>query len=305
MSSNYRWHMKPTIEQIRANLFPASHAAIGDWSTFPWHRDGRGFIQTYKLESSQALAIDVFGTIKASPERDCILAGLARHCGVPDDGPWTLALEWTDPANLLNEQRPTQVDAIAFGQRALLVIECKFTETGGSCTQPIPISSGANSGLRQCTGNYVMQTNPVNGRAGRCALTEKGIRYWETIPQIFGLGSSCDYSPCPFKGDAYQWMRNMVLSNRLAVAHDVSAATMVAYADDDQLPTAKKVRSGNLGCRTVSGESALIPLSYQSIVALACSLSERPKEWEELGKWVERKIAAAARLRSQPVNAAN
>jgi len=75
---------------------------------------------------SQALVIDVFGTINVSKDKDRILGALARECGLPDDGPWTLKLEWKDPKNLLCEPRPTQVDAIAFGSRSLLVIECKF-----------------------------------------------------------------------------------------------------------------------------------------------------------------------------------
>jgi hypothetical protein len=99
--------MKPTFEAIKANLFPASHAAICDWNKFPWHRDRRGIIQTHKLESSQALAIDVFGTIKVSEERDRIQGALARECGVPSDGPWILKLEWTDVDGLLSEPRPT------------------------------------------------------------------------------------------------------------------------------------------------------------------------------------------------------
>jgi hypothetical protein len=92
--------MDPELEEtIKKNLFPASHAAIDDWEKFPWHRDRHGHIDTHKRHSSQALAIDVFGTIKASTERDGILGALARQCGVPDDGPWTLCLEWIDPKN--------------------------------------------------------------------------------------------------------------------------------------------------------------------------------------------------------------
>src|SRR4051812_14965845 len=114
--------MEPTFGAIKRNLFPASHAAILDWNKFLWHRDRQGLIQTHKPHSSQALAIDIFGTIKVSEERHRILGALAQKCGVPDDGPWTLELEWTDASNLLQEPTPTQVDAIAFGQHALHVI---------------------------------------------------------------------------------------------------------------------------------------------------------------------------------------
>src|ERR1700687_2387702 len=152
---------------------------------------------------------------------------------MPGDGPWTLELEWTDPNDLLAEPRPTQVDAIAFGQRALLVIECKFTELGGGCSQPAAINEGPHRGLRQCSGDYSPQTNPTNGGASRCALTGKGGADWETIPRLFGLNAEAEYRPCPFKGEAYQWMRNVILADRLAALRGVSGAVIAAYAEAD------------------------------------------------------------------------
>jgi hypothetical protein len=289
--------MDPTVEAIKANLFPASHAAIHDWNRFSWHRPN-GIIQTHKIHSSQALAIDVFGTIKVSDERDRIFSALAKRCELADDGPWTLELEWTDSQDLLGEPRPTQVDVIAFGPDTLLLIECKFTEIGGGCSQPNQISKGAHKGLRQCSGDYALQTNPVNGHAARCALTAKGVRYWETIPKIFGLDLDKDYRPCPFRGDAYQWMRNAVLADRIASARGVSSAVIAAYADAEGFVTAKKVRTGSLG-HAGSGRTLVLPVSYQSIVDLARSLSEYPQVWNELARWVERKIEAVALGKSQ------
>lgn len=210
--------MKAIFEAIKSNLYSASHSAISDWDRFPWHTH-RGVIQTHKRHSSQALSIDVFGTIKVSKERDRILSAMARQCSVPDAGPWTLELEWTDPNNLLREPRPTQVDAIAFGRAALLVIECKFTEGGGGCSQHKPIKKGANRGIRQCNGDYAPQTNVVNEITAHCALTGKGLRYWESIPGIFGLDAAKEYRPCPFRDEAYQWMRNVVLADTLAKFH--------------------------------------------------------------------------------------
>jgi hypothetical protein len=218
--------MEQIFEAIKANLFPASHAAIGDWNSFLWHRDGRGVIQTHKLHSSQALAIDVFGTIKVSEERDRILGALARKCGVPDDGPWTIELEWIDPDNRLHERTRTQVDAIAFGKHGLLVFEGKFMEVSGVCSQPKKRSSGPHRNKRQCNGKYEMQTNPVNDVRGRCALREKDIRYWDSIPRIYGIDASLDHRPCPFKGEAFQWMRNVVLTDILASALDLSGAVV-------------------------------------------------------------------------------
>jgi hypothetical protein len=285
--------MQSDFEAIKANLFAASHAAILDWNAFPWHRDSQDAIQTHKVQSSQALAIDVFGTIKVSPDRHRLLGSLAQKCGLPEDGPWEIELEWIDQKRLLGERRPTQIDAIAFGARALLVIECKFTESGGRCTQPDAISSdGAHKGLRQCNGNYEMQTNPVNGVDARCALTGKGIRYWDddAVPKLFGLSADHDHRPCPFKGEAYQWMRNVVLADRLASARGVRGAVIAAYADSDKFPLARKVRSGFWESVVPSVPNLVTPMSFQSIVTLAQSLSARPSEWNALASWVLRKI---------------
>jgi hypothetical protein len=272
------------FDAIRENLFPAAHAAIADWDTFPWHRL-RGEIQAGKPHSSQALAIDVFGTVKVSAERDRILGALAERCGLPGEGPWTLDLEWIDPDNLLSEPRPTQIDAIAFGRRALLVFECKFTEPGGACSQP-----RGNGGPPQCNGDYAVQINPRNGIEARCALSGKGVRYWEGIPEIFGLDAGRDIRPCPFRGDAFQWMRNTVLARRLAGARGVSGAVVAAYADAEGLPMAEKVKSGTIGHVAASGARLVTPISYQAIVALARSVSGRPSEWDKLAAWIDRKI---------------
>ena len=166
---------------LRANLFPASHPAISDWTRFPWHGH-HGAIQSWKAHSSQALAIDVFGTTAVNADRDAIMDALAIAAGLPPGGPWEVALEWTDPANLLREPRSTQVDVFASGANAILVIECKFTEPGGGCSQVRRIPSGRGAGLPQCDGSYHLQINPRNGVSARCALSGKGIRYWSVLP---------------------------------------------------------------------------------------------------------------------------
>lgn len=286
--------MNDSFENVRRNLWTKSHGAIGDWQTFPWHKDLRGEIQTSKIQSSQALAIDVFGTIKMHKDRDKIMGALAKKCDLPDDGPWQLELEWIDPDRLLNEPRPTQIDAVAFGKKSLLVIECKFTEPGGGCSQPKKITNGRHAGQRQCNGNYEVQTNPITNNSNRCALTGKGIKYWETIPRVFGINAERDFRPCPFKADAYQWMRNIVLADRLSSERNLSSAVICAYADSPVFSTAKKVRSDKLGLPTTSESPSLIPLSYQSIIATAEGVSERPEDWQSLAGWVNRKIDAAS-----------
>lgn len=94
------------------------------------------------MHSWQAIAIDVFGILQTSRDRDRILDAIAERVGVPPGGPWALTHEWTDTDRLLGEPRPTQVDALAVGSMAALVIECKFTERGGQCSQTLVLPSG-------------------------------------------------------------------------------------------------------------------------------------------------------------------
>ena len=205
------------LAALRGNIFDGAHAAIGDWHTFPWHRDKQGHVQADKPHSSQALAIDVFGAIGASNAKDAILDALAIEAGLPPGGPWKIELEWTDGQRLLREPRPTQVDALAIGANAIMVIECKFTEPGGSCSQTRRIQTGPGAGQPQCTGRYELQVNARSGVRAHCALSGKGIRYWDFIPAIFDLDPAAAYAPCPFKEEGFQWMRNLPLAYELGL----------------------------------------------------------------------------------------
>jgi hypothetical protein len=89
-------------------------------------------------------------------------------------------------------------------------------------------------------------------------------------------------------------MRNVVLADSLAASRGVVAGVIAAYADGEGFDTAKKVRAGQLGLAGTRGKTLITPISYQSIVALAQSISAHPTLWEELGSWVNRKIASAA-----------
>ncbi|SRR6266851_3966623 len=194
---------------VRRNLFPAAHASVEPWEDFPWHLDRRGFCDTGVPHSSQALALDYFGTLKGlgQTSRDAVLERIASSIDLPLGGPWQIELEWRDPANLLNEPTRTQVDAIARSPSAIILFEAKFGERdGGCCSQTNPTKNG----LLQCDGNYRLQTNPTNGISSKCALSGKGIRYWDIVPEVMTLDSSASYLPCPFASSWYQWMRNIV-----------------------------------------------------------------------------------------------
>lgn len=283
------------FEAVRENLFPASHGAIEDWKAFPWHRDRSNRIQAHKVHSSQAIAIDVFGTFKTSGDRDHIFDAIAERVGVALGGPWAVTLEWTDRDRLLGEPRPTQVDALAVGTKAALVIECKFTEPGGQCRQ----AAVSRSGERQCNGGYADQINPRNGVRSHCALTGKGIRYWEYIPTVFRLDPDVDHAPCPFKGDAYQWMRNAVLAAAIGKHRNLQAAALAAFADHPCFPTARKAKRGPMDPSLACG-AAITPISYQQIIEIACQVGRDQKLWNGLSAWVDRKIARAASAKGYP-----
>lgn len=269
-----------TIARIRENMFPPAHAAIADWARFPWHRHATS------PRSSQVLAIDLFGVLKTHPERAAIGAAIARAFDLPDAGPWAFELEWSDPDNALRELAPTMVDAVAFGADSTILFECKFAEAGGRCSQTMP----GEGRPAQCNGAHVVQTNPVNSVTARCALSGKGIRYWEFAQEIFGIDPAADHAPCPFANDAYQWMRNVVMAKSLAETTGKATRVAAAYADAPYLQTARKARSGLLGLQT-KGAYAIRPVSYEEIITIAEAAAPSPL-WQSLRAWQRRKIEA-------------
>lgn len=297
--------LEAEIKAVEANLFPRIRSLVRDDPGFPWHRDRSKAVTASRVVSSQALAVDVFGTIQRLSSRDLIVGEWTKHLQLPFAGPWKLELESLVPKSLLGEPRSTQIDVLASGATGLIVFECKFTEPdGGSCSQPTPISKGANAGKRQCTGSYVDQVNPVNGIQSRCALTGKGIRYWSLVPEVMNVDSERDQVPCPFAGGWYQWMRNLVSALALGCERDVPAAFVVVYADG---PFHMAGKIGGDGWRDLVAAVAgrAIPLravSYQQLLQLARSVSlpEDVKVLGELSEWLDRKVSEALKALASP-----
>lgn len=297
-------------EKLRANIFPHAWPAVEPWKKFPWDRGDRG-IRTWARNSSQALAIDVFGSIKVSPDRDAILGALARHIGLPSSGPWSVHFEWTDPYNsgTLNEKRLTQVDVVLKNRASLIFCECKFTEKqGGSCSRPVPRKEFPQTA--QCNGNYEVQSDPVRyalfdfyGIAppdAKCALTREGIRYWSYIPSVLKYDAESIYRPCPFAGSDYQLMRNLVLCSRVARRNHLLPAVLLVYARGEGLSISSYVDSPEWS----AFKSKVLPQSitigataFQEIVSIAATVSSRPS-WHQLARWIESKVAyARSRMR--------
>lgn len=276
-----------TRTRLERNIFHAAHQACEPWDTFPWHTGVRA------AHSSQALAIDVFGTIQTSAHCESILDALAEALGLPTGGPWTITLEWAARPTLLNEPRPTQVDVYLENPESVILCECTFTEPdGGACSQTI-----RRNGRSPCKGNYVQPIHHGHDSTSRCALSGKGIQYWDIIPKVFYLDDQTDYHPCPFAGPAYQWMRNLVVAYKVGRQKNKQAAVVIVYADGPGLPMAHKVRSQEWTefTRMVRQDQvALHVRSYQEILALAQGAigngSGEQTPWQELGEWVHKKI---------------
>lgn len=282
--------------RVENNLFPAARAAVEPWDHFPWPPNGKA-PDTWQTNSSQALAIDFFGTLKMVPaaERGAVLGRLAASLRLPDSGPWKVELEWVNPCDRLNEPRQSQVDAIAMGAHTRILFECEFRERdGGTCSQTTPQPVGSKAKLPQCDGRYEMQKNPVNGKTARCALTGKGIRYWDFIPNVFQMSSTADPMPCPFDGPWYQWMRNLVLADAIRRSEARQTSVVIVYADHPNLPFANKLKSSKWtefvrALRT--DEVQLHPISYQELLRVAVdAVGSKNAMWGKLENWVMRKI---------------
>jgi len=226
------------ISAVQRNIFSGAHDAI--WQVFPWHTGAASY------HSSQALAVSVFGAIAVHPERQSLvdetLHVMFGWDPQGDDG-WRVELERNLPPSLLGERRPTQADVLLQNKTSAVLLECKFTESGGGpCSQAKPLPSGEHKGTIQCDGNYREQTNPVNGKMARCALSAKGIRYWTYIPKYFDLDGHKDHEPCPFAGPAYQYMRNVLAAARWARIHNKThAAFGLVYVAGESFPMSSEV----------------------------------------------------------------
>lgn len=275
---------------ILANLFEGAHPAIEQADTFRWHSAAGEQWDTWKEHSSQALAIDVFGTLKVHEHRDSILNRIAAELGLPTGGPWTVTLEWHDPDNLLHEKQPTWVDAVAQSPQAIIFFECKFTESdGGSCSQTHLSRSGKTKGQRQCNGSYMWQDE----QESRCILTSKGIRYWDYIPKVFDYDANDSYFQCPFRGSWFQWMRNLTVCAAVAQEAKLKAAMLVVYADAPGLSMAARVRSpewDQLKGRLQPGVIKFQAISFQNVLLLALSALPNDPTLLELNTWVNGKI---------------
>lgn len=283
--------MKPNekkIESIKENLFFRSQKSIPDYYSFDWH-NYKGEIDTNKINSSQAIAIDFWGCLKLSPYKNQIINRLfSKNCDA-----WDILFEYTNK-NILSEKRPTQIDVIIESESIAIIIESKFTETnGGMCSQ----TKKSENGYSQCNGNYEFQTNHKNGIKSKCALTGKGILYWDYIDSLTKFDKNETYYPCPFKNSEFQWMRNICFATAYAKYKNIGSECYLVYYKSDKCAISRKIQNqkylGELK-EKIQNPRMFVPLSYNDlldqVIVFLDSIDRVEKQvWVELHNWLKEK----------------
>lgn len=281
--------MKPTqikIDSIKENLFYRSRNGIDDYSNFDWHVYN-GNIDTDKVNSSQALAIDFWGCLKMSPYKDHIINYIFNH----DCTSWTIEFEYENKS-ILNEKKSTQIDVVLQSESTVIFIESKFCELdGGHCSQP----NKTKSGKRQCNGNYEMQLNPVKNEKSHCALTGKGIKYWDYIDSLTSFNKNQNYFPCPIKEGEFQWIRNICFAEAYAEKNKLISETYLAYYKSAKCPISRKIKDetylGKLKGK-LNNQNSLRPIAYNDLIVQITSLLEsldknERQVWLDVEKWMK------------------
>ncbi len=276
------------VKSIKENIFIRSQASILDYYTFDWH-NYNGEIDTNKVNSSQAIAIDFWGCLKLSPYKNQIINKLF----IKDCDNWDIVFEYTNK-NLLSEIRPTQIDVIIESNSFAIIIESKFTESdGGKCSQ----TNRTKNGLLQCNGNYEEQTNCINKIQSKCSLTGKGILYWDYIDSLTIFNKDENYLPCPFQKSEFQWMRNICFSEAYAKHKNIKSECYLVYYKSDKFAISRKVENqtylGRLKEKVINQKS-FEPLSYnellEQIILFIDSIDKNEKRiWVELQNWMKEK----------------
>jgi len=158
------------------------------------------------MTSSQAIALSIFGNLKVNGCLDYLYdlrdddgTPLFENATLPDN----FHMEYS--VNYLGEPRSTNLDGFVSGDYQV-AIECKLSEAEvGTCSRPRLSKKNTNFKTDFCDGSYSYQ----NGRQSRCSLTERDIKYWHYMPDLFSWTGDTDYNPCPLRMN-YQLVRNIL-----------------------------------------------------------------------------------------------
>ena len=271
------------IMSIKQNLFYRSQAAIDNYENFDWHH------YSDMNNSSQALAIDFWGCLKQSPLKVPIINMLfGKECES-----WKISLEFTEKS-LMSEIRPTQIDVLIDNEHHAIIIESKFTESdGGKCSQ----TKKTKHFDYQCNGKYENQTNPVNKINSKCALTGKGIKYWDIISTLTSFDENETYPLCPFRGVEFQWMRNICFAEAYSKQYGLKSDCYLVYYKSNKCPISKKIDNdiylGKLKGNILNPQS-FQPLEYNDLLGKiidflnGVDINEQ-RVWTELKDWMSDK----------------
>ncbi len=189
------------------------------------------------MKSSQALAQSILGNLCVYNLMEKVLFSLKddngydlidSKCVINFSNRFSMEHEIT----YLNEPRPTKLDGYIEGCYRI-AIECKFTEQNfGSCSQ----TGNRINKKYKCNNNYIVQSS----RTERCSLTEKGIKYWDFIPDLFRWDQYKDICPCPINKNNYQLVRNILAIgvNSYGVTNTNQGHVLVLY--DENNPSFQK-----------------------------------------------------------------
>lgn len=159
------------------------------------------------MNSSQALAQSILGNLAIDGFLSC-LSELKDDKGLDLFGKGQISSDnfvMEHKTNYLAEPRRTSLDGYIFGDYRI-AIECKLTEAEvGTCSRSRLGLRDSNYESDYCDGTYSVQ----RARKERCSLTERKIKYWQYVPQLFKWKGDSDLNPCPLRKN-YQLVRNIL-----------------------------------------------------------------------------------------------
>lgn len=235
------------------------------------------------LQSSQALAQSIFGTIAASG-RLGLLSEIVAEDGFLAFGPLFVeaTLELEKSVTTLREPRPTSVDVWLEGSYKVAV-ECKLSESEfGTCSRTKLSPKAVNFKEQFCDGTYTKQ----NSRDSNCSLTEIGVSYWQYLDDLLGWSSIVEHRPCPLSS-TYQLVRNLlaVCVDEHGQMHTDIGHVLTIYDERNPSMAADGYanRQWNAVHTSLKSPNLLRKLSWQSLIS----------QWPEdrVLDWLEQELA--------------
>lgn len=245
----------PTHQHVFAKEFAGKNCFKEDLANLPFKK--HKFFNS--MNSSQALAISVFGTLR---ERK-LLNLFGEIC---DEDLSNATLTFEKEVKFLKEPEPTSLDVWLESKDVFIGIECKFTEPGwGRCSYP----------KKKCDGIYNKY----------CPLSAKGIKYWDYIPQITEFQKNSKYDPCPIY-KPYQYVRSL-----LATAFHPDTGKPIKNGKfiliyDERNPN--WMRKSNAMKEALSIKTDLVDIYKLSWQGIACHLRS-DKRLKDLVNWLSEK----------------